>query len=453
MKKHNHFKSMRKAIVLSASFLLVFNACKKDGELVPDFEENTTFSFFYDSTKIETTTLLGDSVLADKVSTGLVGTYRDSAFGKAISSIYVQPLLSTNALVFKEDNETLTVDSMILSFEYADHFGDTSIIQTLEAFRLTETLDFESNYYSDTTIQAEPTPIGSLSFSPSPNGTTTISQPNNSGFVDTVTVARQLRIPLSNTLAEEIISKQGGTELANNDNFASYFQGIKLTPQAGTTVMDNQAAILYLKLTATNTKMTIYYTTTDSQNTVAKKSVDFPINTSSVRFNTFEHDYSGSAVETVLQNPNMPSRFAFTEAMAGVETNIKFTSIKDELPNNVIINKAELFIPAANGSYADSVGKARTIIVASRSEDGTLQFIPDAFENIDYFGGTFIESENAYRFNIARYIQSYISGGQNDKGLTVLVTGSAVKAERAVFLTENNPETRIRLNLYYTNIQ
>ncbi|MBL4710666.1 MAG: DUF4270 family protein [Flavobacteriales bacterium] len=444
---------MRKAIVLSASFLLAFNACKKDGELVPDFEENTTFSFFYDSTKIETSTRIGDSVLADKVSIGLVGTYQDSAFGKSISSIYVQPLLPTNALVFKEDDEMLNVDSIILSLEYADHYGDTSISQTLEAFRLTETLDFEENYFSDTSIQVESTPIGSINFFPTPNSQITISQPNNIGNLDTVTVASQLRIPLNISLAEEIISKQGSSELANNTNFLSFFQGIKLTPQAGTMVMDNQAAILYLRLTATNTKMTIYYTTTDSQNNVKKKAVDFPINTSSVRFNTFEHDYTGSAVETVLQNPNMTSLFAYTEAMAGVETNIKFTSIKDELPSNVIINKAELFIPAANGSYADSVGKAKTIIVASRKEDGTLQFIPDAFENTDYFGGTWIESENAYRFNIARYIQSYLNGGENDKGLTVLVTGSAVKAERAVFLTENNPNTRIKLNLYYTNTQ
>lgn len=443
---------MRKAIVLSASFFIAFNACKKDGELVPEFEENTTFSFFYDSTKIETSTRIGDSVLADKVSTGLVGTYQDSAFGKTTSSIYMQPLLPTNALIFKEDDETLSVDSIILSLEYASHFGDTNIMQTLEVFRLTETLDFESNYYSDTTIQAESTPIGSLSFSPTPNKTTTISQPNNIGNIDTVTVASQLRIPLSIDLANEIISKQGQPELANNENFTNYFQGIKLSPQVGTVVMNNQAAILYMRLTATNTKMTIYYTTTDSQNRTEKNAVDFPINSSSVRFNAFEHDYTGSAVETVLQNPTMTSQFAFTEAMAGVETNIRFTNIKNELPKNVLINKAELFIPAANGSY-DTFGKAKTIIVASRSDDRSLQFIPDAFENSGYFGGTYIESENAYRFNIARYIQSYLNGGENDGGLTVLVTGSAVKAERVVFLTENNPNTKIRLNLYYTNTQ
>ena len=86
----------------------------------------------------------------------------------------------------------------------------------------------------------------------------------------------------------------------------------------------------------------------------------------------------------------------------------------------------------ADGSYA-KFGKAASIIVATRSDDGALQFIPDAFENASYFGGTFIESENEYRFNISRYIQSYLNGGQNDRGLTVLVTGSAVKAERAVF--------------------
>ena len=318
MKKHKRFKSLRKAVILSASFLFALNACKKDGELVPDFEENTTFTFFSDSTKIETSVRIGDSVLADRVSTGLVGTYRDSVFGEATSSIYLQPLLSSNALVFGESDEQLTVDSVILSVEYASHFGDTSISQTFEAYRLTEKLDFESNYYSDTSIQREASPLGSLNFTPSPNKSVSFSQPNNIGNIDTVTVSAQIRIPLDTALGREIISKQGQSELANNDNFTDFFKGIHLTPSTGSMFMNNQAAILYFRLTATNTKMTIYYTSVNGQNETSKKAVDFPINTSSVRFNTFKHDYTGSAVESALQNPSTPSNFAFTEAMAGL---------------------------------------------------------------------------------------------------------------------------------------
>ena len=451
MKIHITFKDMRKAIALSASFLLAFSACKKDGELVPDFEENNILSLFSDSTEIVSRTLVGDSVLADKISIGLVGSYKDSAFGKVTSNFYVQPLLSSNGLVFKETDETIVVDSVVLALEYTNFYGDTSVSQTFEVYRLAEKLDFDGNYYSDTSIQTEATPLATKSFTPTPNTETIIQQPNNTGGIDTVALNPQLRIRLDNALAAEILSKSGGSEVMNNDNFTEFFKGLHVRPQPGSMFSNNEAAILYFRLTASNTKLSVYYKVVDPSSDTSNRVIDFPINTSSVRFNTFSHDYTGSAVESILQNPGMTTNFSYTEAMAGVETRITFPSLREKFSNKILVNKAELILPAANGSY-DEFGKASNIILASRSEAGALQFIPDAFESTQYFGGTYIESENAYRFNIARYIQSYLNGEQNDKGLTILVTGSAVKAERVIFLNENNSGEKIRLNLYYTNI-
>ena len=130
--------------------------------------------------------------------------------------------------------------------------------------------------------------------------------------------------------------------------------------------MDNEAAILYFRLTATNTKMTVYYTATSATDTT-QKAVDFPVNTNSVRFSTFEHDYTGSAAETALQTQN--TNFAFVQAMAGLETVIKFPNLKSQLGGKIFVNKAELIIPAVNGSYSENVGKAEEVTVASRDVD------------------------------------------------------------------------------------
>jgi len=442
---------MRKVLLLSASFLFTFQACKKDGALVPEFEENTTFSLFSDTTIIETNTIIGERVLADKIATGLVGEYRDSAFGYSTSSIHIQPVLSSNALFFSDSSEIVTVDSVILSLEYGGFFGDTSIAQTFDVFRIDETMYIDTAYYSDTNIAVQSTPLASYNFSPSPSKKTVISQPNNFGTVDTnVVLSSQLRINLGNALGDEIIAKQGSDTLANSENFVTFFKGLKITPSPNPNITDNEAAILYFRLTASNTKMTIYYTATSSTDTT-QKAVDFPVNSTSVRFNTFEHDYTVSAAETAMQTQN-PS-FAYVQAMAGVETTIKFPSLKDQLGGKILVNKAELIIPAANGSYANNVGKAEKLIVASRDEFGVLKFIPDALVNADFFGGEFDEENNEYKFNISRYLQSYLNGNETDNGLTLLVSGSAVKAERAVILTENNNAKKIRLNLYYTNIQ
>ena len=81
-----------------------------------------------------------------------------------------------------------------------------------------------------------------------------------------------------------------------------------------------------------------------------------------------------------------------------------------------------------------------------------FQFIPDALVNTQFFGGEIDTTKNEYKLNISRYIQSFLNGGQNENGLTLLVTGGAVSAERAVVFNENSSNNKIRLNLYYTNI-
>lgn len=449
-----YLKSMRKVLILSASFLAVFTACKKDGMLTPDFIEDTSFSFFTDSVTIQTDTRIGDSVLADKVATGLVGLYRDSVFGRTVSSVYLQPLLSSNGLIFGEENDELLLDSIVLSLEYSNLFGDSSVDQTVEVYRLDEKLDINDFYFSDTSIVTISSVLGSKTFKPQINKSTTILRPNITNGVDTLSLNAQLRIKLDDALGSEILSKSGESELSNNDEFTSFFKGLKVMPDVSAVVNNNENSILSFALTASETKMSLYYRTVSAQNgDTTKRVTDFPINSSSARFSTFEHDYTGSVIESVL-NDNVPdSIFSYTQSMAGVETVITFPNIRRTFENgSTVINKAELELPVADGSYAN-FGVPNSLVLASRSDAGMLQFIPDFFEGDDFFGGEYDASSEVYRFNITRYIKGLIKGSENEDGLTVLVSGSAVNAERAVFFAKNNPERKIKLNLYYSNTQ
>jgi len=449
--------SLRKVIILSASFLLVLSACKKEGELNPEFAENTSFTFYTDSIRINTSTRESDSVLADRISTGLLGTYKDSSFGKTTSSIYLQPLLPSNSLVLGEADEQLFVDSVILSLSYSSWLGDTSIAQNIQVFRLDEELDAENSYYSTASVNTFPTPLATKSFVPRPRTEPIILLPNESGGIDTSSVPSQVRIQLDDALGTEILSKSGEAELSNNENFAAFFNGLKVTPNEQMMLNDNEKAILYFALTSSQTKMTVFYSAVNiNSGDTTKKLVDFPINSSSVRFNTFKHDFTSGAVQMNLTDGKKDSIYSYTYAMAGVETVIKFPDLKQQFQDkNIVVNKAELVLPVASGSYAD-FGLAQTMTLASRNADGLLQFIPDndpRLETPAYFGGTYVETDNEYRFNIARYIQGYINGVENENGLTLLVTGSAVKAERAVILAQGNQGRKIKLNLYYSNTQ
>ena len=436
---------MRKVFILSASFLLLLQACNKDGQLVPEFEENTTFSFFSDTAVIATTTLIGEPVTADQIAIGLAGEYRDSSFGYTKSSIYVQPVLSSNVLQFGDLN-TISVDSVILSVEYSGYFGDTAFAQTFNVFRLTDTLDVSTTYLSNTVKSTEGTPLATRNFFAHPARQVKYVQPDNNGSVSLDSARAQLRFNLGTAIGDEIISKQNQDELANSPNFVRFFKGLKITPEENPSLMNNESAILYFSLTSSNTKMTIYYT-----EDTTRKAVDLPINTSSVRFNAFEHNYFGSAVENALQNPL--TDLTYVQAMAGVETNIKFPELKEKLGGKILVNKAELVLPAAGGSYAvNNVGKAEKLVVASREgDDNALTFIRDF--NTELFGGEYDETNDQYVFTITRYIQNYLNGSENENGLTLLVSGSAVRAERAVIRNENNSNDKIRLNLYYTNTQ
>ncbi|KAA3649133.1 MAG: DUF4270 family protein [Bacteroidetes bacterium] len=447
MIKINFSKRLRKVLLLSASFLLLFQSCKKEGVLNPEFAEDFSSATFTDTTKIVAITEIGDTILADKISTGLAGVFRDSVFGITVASTHVQALLPSNSLVFGTSSETLTTDSVILSLEYNGYYGDKNISQTIDVYRINELLDNSTSYYSNTNVQTIPSILGSKTFIPNFDSTVRITVPNGVGGTNQINLDPQLRIKLDNSLGDEILAESGKSAVANSENFVKLLNGLKIRPRDTSGISNNEKAILYFALTSSNTKMTIYYTAT-SQSASVSKSIDFPINSSSARFNTFSHNYTNSEVEKALQHTD--SSFTYTLAMAGVQTKITFPTIKNTFKDKQsVINKAELFIPVATGSYSE-FGFAQSLILASKDESGVLQFIPDFFEGSGYFGGQFDAASNSYKFNITRYIQGLINGSQNTNGLILLVSGSAVKANRAAIYGPTNPINNLKLNLYYS---
>ena len=446
--------NLRKVFFLSASFLFFLSACRQDEEkLKPEFVNNDAYSRFTNQIEVRTQTLRSDSILADQVSTGLAGIYKDSVFGTSRAALHVQPRLSTNFLTLGQPGETLITDSVVLSLHYDGIFGDSSIQQTLEVYRIDEQLESSENYPSNTQIAIQPSILGSKTFQPDLENELRIISPNSNGGIDTLTVQPELRIKLDNAFGDELLSKSGQSELENNTNFTAYFNGLKIMPPQSATVNNNEAAILYYALTSSATKMSLYYSAVNGNGDTTKRVVDFPINSSSVRFNTFEHDYSGSEVGNQLAQATPDSIFTFTQAMAGVESLISFpTLVEDFKDSNIVVNKAELILPAAGGSYA-KFGYATSLIVASKDAGGNLQFIPDYFEGESYFGGFFDPITQSYRFNIGRYVQGLLNGSIQSDGLTLLLTGSAVKAERAVIFGPKNSNRQIRLNLYYSKTE
>lgn len=442
---------LRKVSLLSASFLILFYSCKKDGLLNPDFEENNSASFFSDTTLLKSKTEMGGRILADRTSTGLIGHYRDSVFGSSSAQLYLQPLLPTNFLVLGETNETILTDSIVLSLRYDGYYGDTSFATTFEVYRLDEELSNQTSYYSDTSISTTGGILGSKTFRPKVNKELRINTPNLLGGVDTTLENPQLRIRLDNALGDEIISKSGASELSTNEEFVKFFNGLLIAPNAALNPNNNESSIVYVATTSSDTKISLYYKTINPQGDTTKKLVSFPVNSSSVRFNTFSHNFKDGDIINSLNRNGFDSLFSYTQAMAGVRSKISFPNLVDQFNNeSVVINKAELVIPAIGGSYLQDPTEA--LIVATIDSDGDLDFIPDFFEGDSHFGGFYNAVDQSYSFTITRYIQSLLSQKKRDGELVLLVSGGAVKADRLVFGAPQN-DRKIKLNLFYSKTE
>jgi len=442
---------MRKALALSACFLLVtLMSCKKEGDIDPQFIEDSSSSSFLDVFDINAEVKSVDTILTDEVANGLVGVYRDSVFGTTRAEFYVQPLLSTNFQVFFEAGESYFTDSVVLSLPYIDAYGDTSQTE-IEVYRLEEELEKSTVYYSDDSVMVNPSILGSKTFKPNLSENVIVARPNLAGFYDTLTLAPQMRISLDNAVGDEILSKSGQSEVENDENFTAFFKGLKIQAPASALGGMNQGNILTLALTNTQSLMSVFYTTVDGNGDTTKRVAEFPINTNSVRFINYKNSFANSAVDAVINDGNQDSLFLYSSGMAGVQTEVKFPGLANRFANQaVVVNRAELVLPLAEGSYT-KYGVANQLILASRDANGNLSFLPDFFEGVSYFGGSYDASKNAYVFGISRYVQSIISGKSDSEALVILVEGSAVRPGRTVIFGPAQSAEKIKLNLYYSN--
>ena len=89
---------MRKVMLLSALFFLCivffFNSCKKDGELVPEFDSGNANIMKTDTFTIVTSLAKEDSIRTDVSIYNLLGIYNDPVFGPTASSFYTQATLN-----------------------------------------------------------------------------------------------------------------------------------------------------------------------------------------------------------------------------------------------------------------------------------------------------------------------------------------------------------------------
>lgn len=434
-----------KQIVFFFLFAFLFISCDEDEELgyIVHPQENLLDVLFVDSIPITAHTIVEDSVRTDETILNMIGSYADPVFGVTTTSMYAQFRLITSAVSFGTNP---VCDSIVLSLSYKGNFyGDTSSPMTLNVFEIAEDFDIDNNYYSNQRLGIYKNDLANYTFIP---------KIKDSVKVGNITYSPHLRVKLKKSLGEKIINASGSSDLANNINFLKFFKGLYIT----TNKSSAGGSIVYINSTASISRLTMYYH--NDEDTLAYY---FVINQNSARFNTFDHHKYSEATSVLQQqiagDTALGDNELYLQGMSGLKIRLKFPQALDSsfygnTPiNRIAINKAELVIEA-NSNIIDKYTPPSILSIVVINKDGTYSFLPDVAYGEAYFGGSYDSRTHEYRFNISKYLQNSLLNGEfNDKGLYIVVSGSAVNANRAIIYGPKSIEGKMRLEVIYTKLK
>lgn len=402
---------------------------------------------------------------ASQPSTYLVGNIDEPVFGSAKASTYMSFVLGFTSQAGGADFSDAVFDSLVLSLVYDSlrTYGDTLIPQDFVVHQVTEEMDnTEEYYFSDRGFEVdEANPIGEkLNFLPQPksNIVTILDE-------DTTTMIPNLRIKLNEQLGLDLMDTlvYDSAAYSTSEMFRQLFPGLKVS----STVPN--ASILGFNLGSSLSYLRLYYTRDTTELTYT-----FGLSTQSVRYSEYEHDYSGSVVETFINDPIASDSLTFVQGMSGTNVKIDFPSISSL--EDIIVNKAELEFTAAFIPGDDTINYSppTRIALTYLGDDGNYYFIEDvllslAVSDLESFGGSPVAvDENGmyiqkYTMNISNYIQDLIDCTDSQGLISNCLSNNAVDNSlylqiytknqfptRGVFYGGSHSQYPVKLNLTYT---
>ena len=438
-------KSILKGFALSATiFMLLINqACEEPDEIGKDLlppQDNLNVSIS-DSSSIHAFSYSEDSVKTSDPQVLLAGNYLDEIFGQTSAAFYTQLIMSTTNLDFGSNP---VPDSVVLTLPYFSFYGDTTAIQTLEVYRLTEDLYSDTTYYSNEDINYMLPEIGTHTFTPKPQ--TPVILDNGD------TLPPMVRIPIDDALASEFFYSAGSSVFDDNESFLDYFKGIHVKAS----INNGDGSILYFDPYSSNARMTIYYHNDDKDSLTAS----FYMGELSGKFSHFDHDYTtgntmlaDSLQEQVVQKDTLsPINTLFIQAMSGINVRIRFPYLDQWKDENIAINKATLIVKTNPADNSNDVYKEPLRLgLAKVVEDGKLELLTDYIISADIFDGYFNDNKDEYRFVITQHIQEILNG-EEDRGLIMVSDKRSSNAYRAALIGPQAKDKNMRLELIYTEL-
>lgn len=445
MKTHHSTARTFMALMIG-TLVLAFASCKKSPETIGNnliSGDNYIGVYHTDTVEVLCHSYL-DSVATGNAVNALLGAMKDPVFGTSEAGFYTQFRPSVAGQSFGSNP---VMDSLVLQLCISGYYGDTTTLQTVRAYELTDTLSTQKTYYNFTTVATGITDhANGHQFRPHPRtesyiiGTDTVSQPI-------------IRIPLSQELGQYLMTLDTSA-YSRPDLFKQQFKGLYLICDPVTT----NGAITYINLTNnTYSLLQLYYH--DAATPEKPMRYNFYVTSSDAYFNHIDHDYTQGSQNFVSQiiddQTSLGQEEVYLQAMGGVKVWIKFPNLTrwtDTISDgHLVINEAKLILPAS-AVATDSIYKAPSAYsLIGFNADSTTYLLPDYYEGSNYFGGSYSSSKQSVTFRISEYVQSIIMEKKENMGISMGINGASYGAQRLVINGPNAPVgEKMRLEVTYS---
>jgi hypothetical protein len=459
--------------------LFLFASCKSSNTIGLDVDPiNAIQGELVDTITVSTQTLLDEPASTGGLIRYPLGYLTDPVLGTTESSLAMSVNLPSSAYTFGAD---AVLDSAVLVLPYSTEFyGDSTSTYSIDVHQLSNNLSLQTSFMSNKewayNTGSETVPngvIGNFTGRIKPNTPVKVTNVVTKA-ADTTVSMKALRIKLDNNFITNNILKMPASSLVNTAFFNSAFKGLHVSVNKEKS--KGAGALPFFDLNTQYSSSTTKASTIElyykQKNATTPTAIDtlqahFPITN---RLNpvaaTIKHNYTGTAVETQLNNPEVQYETTFLQGPTGLRNKISFPHLANfiGLGNKIIINKAELVVDLSAGSDVAPFLPAPRLILYRYDIAGQRINIPDNSSTepneIRKFGSMYDGTNKRYSFIVTNYLQQLVDGKTEDYGTFLATSPStefslsplATTGARSIIGAFNNPNNKVRLKIFYTKI-
>jgi len=450
--------NFRLSFVVAVVFGLTMVSCIPDPDKlgVDIFPPSDTILIYTDTITNMKTTLVRTRPMATSITAGssssryfVLGSRRDTLTGLTKADIVTEFTPSYVNYFY----DTTLVDSLALYLYISDSYGDTLQPMHLMVYEFTDSLSIDSVYYSDYDITGK--------YDPTPLVDEVIYPRTDSTFVFEIE---------NETLRQRILAATNPSDsnFYYTARLQELFPGLYITTE---TVSENGA---FVRIPLANSycglrfKYVNGHLSEEAIDTIGYSTYNISFSQySAQKVNMFHHDYTGTAVNALLDNEDATPPIAYIQGMAGISMKISLPDIFDQMgldpEDKVVFNAARLLfyvVPdSISGVNQDSYPD--NLLMDTQYADGDYYPLYDYIIVDDeyYFGkltrsneqSAFLDPLYYYNFHIGRHLQAVRAGEIENTMLYVYPEDDVINPEMIKVWTNTSGEQGgLRLELIYT---